>query len=95
MNFTLANTAITARALLDFLDEYRVSVTFLTLVNCWIFLEESLASLTFLTLLIFCFLTASSVSYRGPKSGIYWSYGLKSIITISLSYNNHYAIIFL
>ena len=26
MNFTLANTAITARALLDFLDEYRVSV---------------------------------------------------------------------
>ena len=52
MNFTLANTAITARALLDFLDEYRVSVTFLTLVNCWIFLEESLASLTFLTFLI-------------------------------------------
>ena len=52
-NFTLANTAITARALLDFLDEYRVSVTFLTLVNCWIFLEESLASLTFLTLVIF------------------------------------------
>ena len=55
MNFTLANTAITARALLDFLDEYRVSVTFLTLVNCWIFLEESLASLTFLTLVIFFF----------------------------------------
>ena len=55
MNFTLANTAITACALLDFLDEYRVSVTFLTLVNCWIFLEESLASLTFLTLVIFFF----------------------------------------
>ena len=61
MNFTLANTAITACALLDFLDEYRVSVTFLTLVNCWIFLEESLASLTFLTLVIF---------FSGRVSGI-------------------------